>query len=183
MADDAYAASTATPRNVPRGNASSGMGHPHAPAWPLSSSLPQFGALLSAPRMARAHLRSVLALWGLSRLTDQAEYVVSELVANAVNASTRDDKPIYDDLGHLLTVGLALRTDTRLLRIEVWDRADGVPIPKDARDLAESGRGLGLIACFSADRWGWTARDQHGWKHVYAVLGPDPVQEPGQWLA
>jgi anti-sigma regulatory factor (Ser/Thr protein kinase) len=147
-------------------------------AWPLSSTLPPFGALLSAPRMARAHLRGVLALWSLSPLAEQAEVVVTELVTNAVNASTCNGKPVYDDRGHMLTVGLELRTDTRLLRIEVWDRADGVPVPRRADSDAVSGRGLAMVTYFSSARWGWTPRDSHGWKSVYAFLGPEPVKEP-----
>jgi hypothetical protein len=133
--------------------------------------------------MARAHLRDVLAQWSLSPLAEQAEYVVSELVTNALNASTRDGKPLYDDLGHLLTLGLALRTGNGLLRVEVWDQADGVPAPRDADDNAVSGRGLAMVAYFSSARWGWTPRNPSGWKSVHAVLGPDPVKEPQQWLA
>jgi hypothetical protein len=133
--------------------------------------------------MARAHLRSVLALWDLSSLVEPAEYVTSELVTNALSASTRDGVPLYDERGHMLTIGLALATDSRLLRIEVWDQADGVPIPRDATGLAESGRGLAMITFFSVGCWGWTARNSHGWKYVYAVLGPEPVQDSGQWLA
>jgi anti-sigma regulatory factor (Ser/Thr protein kinase) len=171
MADETRAADTATPTDVLAKN--------ERPAWPLSSSLPPFGALLSAPRMARAHLRGILALWDLAHLTEQAEYVVSELVTNAVNASTRDGEPVYDELGRLLTIALAVRTGSGLLRIEVWDRADGVPTPRDADDNATSGRGLAMVAHFSSARWGWTSRNPQGWKSVHAVLGPDPVQEPG----
>jgi anti-sigma regulatory factor (Ser/Thr protein kinase) len=147
-------------------------------AWPLSSSLPAFGALVSAPRMARAHLRDILALWGLPHLSEQAEYVVSELVTNAVNASAKDGNPLYDELGRMLTIGLTLRTDARLLRIEVWDRAHGAPVQRNADLSAVSGRGLAMVAYFSSARWGWTSRDPHGWKSVHAVLGPEPVQEP-----
>jgi anti-sigma regulatory factor (Ser/Thr protein kinase) len=123
--------------------------------------------------MTRAHLRDILALWDLSRLIEQAEYVVSELVTNAVNASTRDGRPIYDELGRMPTIGLVLRTGNRLLRIEVWDRANGVPVPHDAGANAVSGRGLAMVSYFSSARWGWTSRDPHGWKSVYAVLGPE----------
>jgi hypothetical protein len=149
-------------------------------AWPLSSSLPAFGALASAPRMARAYVWDILALWGLTRLADEAEFVVSELVANAVNASTRDGRPLYDEVGHLLTVGLVLRAGNGLLRIEVWDRADGVPVPCDAGPDAVSGRGLAMVAYFSSARWGWSSRDPNGWKSVHAILGPHPMAESAQ---
>lgn len=167
MANEMRAAITATPSDAFAENA-----HPR---WPLSSSLPPFGAFTSAPRMTRAHLRDILASWDLSRLTEQAEYVVSELVTNAVNASTRDGRPLYDEFGRVLTIGLTLRSGNRLLRIEVWDRANGVPVPRDAGTDAVSGRGLAMVAYFSSTRWGWTSRDPHGWKSVYAVLGPAPA--------
>jgi hypothetical protein len=175
MADETRTASTAT-RAV--------LAQDARPAWPLSSTLPPFGALSSAPRMARAHLRDILAVWGLAHLAEQAEYVVSELVTNALNASTMDDgRPLYDDIGRMLTIGLALRTGNGLLRIEVWDQAGGVPVPRDADENAVSGRGLAMVAHFSSDRWGWTFRDAHGWKVVHAILGPDLVKESEQWLA
>jgi hypothetical protein len=75
-------------------------------------------------------------------------------------------------------VGLVLRTGSRLLRFEVWDRAEGVPVPQDAGSDAVSSRGLAMITYFSFARWGWTSRDPHGWKPVHAILGPDPVTEP-----
>jgi hypothetical protein len=175
MADETRTAGTATRAVLARDARS---------AWPLSSTLPPFGALSSAPRMARAHLRDILALWRLAHLSEHAEYVVSELVTNALNASSKDDgRPRYDDLGRMLTIGLTLRTGERLLRIEVWDQADGVPVPRDADENAVSGRGLAMVAHFSSDRWGWTSPDAHGWKAVHAILGPDPVREPEQWLA
>ena len=37
---------------------------------------------------------------------------------------------------------------------------------------------LAMVAYFSSARWGWTSHDQHGWKSVHAVLGPEPVKEP-----
>jgi len=167
MADEMRAAITATPSEAfTTENAYS--------RWPLSSSLPPFGALTSAPRMARAYLRDILAMWALSGLTEQAEYVVSELVTNAVNASTRDGQPLYDQLGRMLTIRLILRTGNRLLRVEVWDRADGVPALHNADSDAVSGRGLAMVAYFSSARWGWTTRSANGWKSVHAVLGPDP---------
>src|SRR5258708_6535284 len=167
MADKTRAASmTATPTEV--------LAQSPRSAWPVSSPLPPFGALTSAPRMARAHLRDILALWGLTPLTEHGEYVVSELVTNALNASTRDGRPLYDDLGRLLTIGLVLRTGNGLLRIEVWDRAGGMPVPRDAGDNAVSVRGLAMVAYFSSARCGCTSRACHGWKSVHAALGPNP---------
>ena len=54
--------------------------------WPLRD-LIEFGALPGAVPCARLHARLVLAEWGLTGLSEQAELVVSELMTNAVAAS------------------------------------------------------------------------------------------------
>jgi hypothetical protein len=56
--------------------------------WPLVSALPPLGALTSAPASARAHVGAVLPGWHLDDLTDACRAVVSELVTNALEAST-----------------------------------------------------------------------------------------------
>lgn len=56
--------------------------------WPLTSSL-ELGPLPTAVPCARLHCRNVLAEWQLSELADDAEVIVSELMANALNASQR----------------------------------------------------------------------------------------------
>src|SRR5437016_930808 len=58
-----------------------------ATAWPRTSSL-VLGALPTAPSCARLHAGAVLHEWGLSDLSEMAELVVSELITNAVQAST-----------------------------------------------------------------------------------------------
>ena len=59
-------------------------------SWPLSTSLP-LGALPGATPCARLHARAVLHEWGLDDLAEAAELIVSELVTNAVRASTAPD--------------------------------------------------------------------------------------------
>jgi hypothetical protein len=54
--------------------------------WPLRSTLP-LGPALTAAGCARSHVRAVLWEWGISGVTDTAELIISELVANAVTAS------------------------------------------------------------------------------------------------
>src|SRR5580693_5446393 len=67
--------------------------------WPSSSSLP-LGALVTATPCARLHTRAMLAEWGLNDLAEAAELIVSELVTNAVRASTGPDgHPRYDGSG------------------------------------------------------------------------------------
>ena len=68
-------------------------------SWPLSTCLP-LGALPGATPCARLHARAVLAEWGLGELAEAAELIVSELVTNAVRASTAPDgRPRYDGAG------------------------------------------------------------------------------------
>ena len=65
-------------------------------SWPLSTSL-VLGALPGATPCARLHARAVLTEWDLGDLADAAELIVSELVTNAVRASTGPDgRPRYD---------------------------------------------------------------------------------------
>ena len=59
-----------------------------SPARPPCALL-DLGAVLTAPGYARAWTREILCEWGLPGLADDAEAMVSELVANSVNASRR----------------------------------------------------------------------------------------------
>src|SRR5271157_5707858 len=93
-------------------------------AWPLSSSLP-LGALPGATPCARLHARAVLSEWGLDDLAEAAELVVSELITNAVRASTGPDgRPRYDGPGMPVVV-LRMASNTIRLLIEVWDCIPG----------------------------------------------------------
>jgi anti-sigma regulatory factor (Ser/Thr protein kinase) len=107
------------------------------------------GAYDSSPRTARASARAWLSQWGRNDLSDDTEAVVAELVANAVQASERDATP----------VALRLVLTPASVLVEVFDRAPGLPAPREADHAAESGRGLHLVAALSLE-WGWKpARD------------------------
>jgi anti-sigma regulatory factor (Ser/Thr protein kinase) len=125
------------------------------PAWPLSSAMPPAGALPTAAGMARAHVRSVLASWRVDSDTIATfELIVSELVANAVSASTGEDgRPLYGP-GGMLVVEVRLYSDGTRLLAEVWDQAVGSPVIRQATNLDESGRGLLMIRALGAE-WGW----------------------------
>lgn len=110
----------------------------------------ELGALLTAPACARLHVKQLLWEWGLSRLAETSEVVVSELVTNAYETTVR----------HQLGTPIALRLSSngQAVLIEVWD-ADPTPpqLPDlDGGDLPladeESGRGLFLVASLS-ERW------------------------------
>lgn len=118
--------------------------------------MPPLGALRTAAGAARAHVRTALEAWGIGGdLADDVETVVSELVANAVNASTGpDDKPLYVN-GRMRVVWLGLFTDGATLRAEIWDEAPGTPARRAAGAGDVSGRGLDLVVDSLSASWGW----------------------------
>jgi anti-sigma regulatory factor (Ser/Thr protein kinase) len=153
--------------------------HPvHRRDWPLRSDLPDprqgvpaFGALPSAPAMARSHVRQVLGEWGLGSFTEDAALIVSELVTNVVDAARgADGDPVYlDDGTRLPFMRLGLRSDEETLLIVVEDRAPGIPVQKDVALDAESGRGLLMIVdALTGGKWGWYPAPES--KVVWAVL-------------
>jgi anti-sigma regulatory factor (Ser/Thr protein kinase) len=137
-------------------------------SWPLSSSLP-LGALVTATPCARLHARAVLHEWGLNVLAEAAELIVSELVTNAVRASTRPNgQPRYDGSG-LPVVIVRLGTDGSRVMIEVWDGIPGTPVAEHAGPDDEGGRGLVLVEAVCA-RWSWETVPGWPGKVVWAEL-------------
>jgi hypothetical protein len=132
-----------------------GTGLRPGPAWPVSNVTSPLAALPTAPSAARAHVRAMLAIWRMSGLADALELVVSELVANGVNASADGDgSPRYVE-GRMPMIRLCLLTDGERLVAEVWDQAPGVPVRLSAGRDDESGRGLNLVDMITGSRWGW----------------------------
>ncbi len=149
--------------------------------WPLSSVMPPMGALTSAPGSARAHVRTVLTDWHLDELADTAEMVVSEMVTNAVNASTAPPGRVMYFGGRMAVVRLCLLSDGARLLVECHDQAAGIPALTDA--AAECGRGLAMVHALTGGRWGWHAAPGRSGKCVWAVLslaGPIPFCD-GLW--
>jgi hypothetical protein len=140
------------------------------PRWPLRSVMPEMGALMTAPRAARAHVRGVLAQWGLSRLADDAEAAAGELAGNVVRlCHDQDGRPAYPG-GVLPVLRLSLLCDWQELMIAVFDPLPGVPAEQPPSDDRESGRGLAMLA--KLGRWDWVPVP--GGKLVRAWL---PVKE------
>ncbi|MGH3274178.1 MAG: ATP-binding protein, partial [Streptosporangiaceae bacterium] len=132
--------------------------------WPLSSVMPPLAPLPTAPACARALVSLTLVLWGMGHLADSADMVTSELVTNAVKASS----PYYLD-ARIDVIRVCLFADRTHALIEVWDQAAGAPQLRAPGKLEESGRGLTIVAGI-ADRWGWwPAADRRG-KCVWAEL-------------
>lgn len=65
--------------------------------WPLRSSL-ELGALSSAVPCACLHVKHVLWEWGLNSLAERAELLVSELVTDAVNATSQPGQSVSVNL-------------------------------------------------------------------------------------
>jgi len=104
-------------------------------------------AVPAAAGVARSFVRQHLSQWGLNRLINDAELVLSELVTNAVNASgTANPRPRRSELHNplLITVRLVVTVDS--LVIEVWDRDPSPPVPKHLEQADEAGRGLLIVA-------------------------------------
>jgi anti-sigma regulatory factor (Ser/Thr protein kinase) len=127
----------------------------------------ELGALPTAPSCARLHTRQLLWEWGLGRLADASEAVVSELVTNAYEAT------IHHQLES--PIRLRLSSNGRQVLIEVWDADPILPqlAALDANHLpqpdAEGGRGLFLVAAFS-ERWSCYTKGQSGGKVIWAVV-------------
>jgi len=109
--------------------------------------------------------------WGLSTMAETVELVVSELVTNAVQASTSPNgrSRYTGDAAGLPIVYLRLLSDRTRLLVEVWDQGDGMPTLKQTEADEEDGRGLLLVDALCV-RWSW--HSSAGWpgKVVWAEL-------------
>jgi anti-sigma regulatory factor (Ser/Thr protein kinase) len=141
-----------------------------ADSWPLRSYL-QLGALPGAVPCARLHAKLVLWEWGLDRLVETSELLVSEIVTNAVRASTRpaNGPGGEQQVSGLPAVWLWLATNRRDVLIQVWDGNDEIPARQDRGLEAEGGRGLLLVERLSAQ---WGTYTPEGWsgKVVWAIV-------------
>lgn len=111
----------------------------------LTSSL-TLAAVPTAARVARSFVRQHLSQWGLNRLIEDAELVLSELVANAITATgTTNPQPRWGDLHNLGLIKVRLVVTVDSLVIEVWDRSPSPPVAKLPEQADEEGRGLLIV--------------------------------------
>jgi anti-sigma regulatory factor (Ser/Thr protein kinase) len=96
--------------------------------------------------IARLRTRVTLRDWGLEELSDDAEQVVGEIVANAVEAHRRD--------GLAAPVRLTLLSDSESVLVMVRDLSSGRPVRDESGLDRESGRGL-IIVGELAEWWDW----------------------------
>jgi two-component sensor histidine kinase len=118
---------------------------------------------------ARADLLAVLTGWGLAGVVDDATLVLGELMTNALRHGRVGDRRIGT------TFSRTPHGDGVVL--EVHDAHDGVPVLKDADELAEHGRGLAIVDALTSGHWGVADREGPG-KVVWAVCTGTPPPAP-----
>jgi anti-sigma regulatory factor (Ser/Thr protein kinase) len=148
--------------------------------WPRRDGL-ELGAYPSAVPCARNRAREILREWQLARFTETATIAISELVTNACLATQAE--------GLGTPVRLWMLGDTMSLGIMVWDASIRHPIPSDADELVEGGRGLALVAAITrgefdaviGGRWGFylPPADFAGGKVVWLLLQQSGITDPG----
>ncbi|WP_332836351.1 ATP-binding protein [Streptomyces odonnellii] len=125
-------------------------------------------------RHLRRIVRTYLCAWDLEELCEGAELALTELLANVVRHVPNRHCSIL----------FVWQPDA--LRVEVTDRAPGVPYVKQPSsadgpvdELAEGGRGLLLVEAVT-DRWGVTPRASGGktvwFECVAKVRAPDSAR-------
>jgi len=117
----------------------------------------------SSVPLARRLVRDVLRTWSAPQDREDAELLVTELIANVVDHAG----------GDVLTLELELAG--AWLRIAVVDGSSVRPIIRELSHASERGRGMRLVASI-AERWG--AEDHDGGKRVWFELAPAGVGEP-----
>ena len=116
-------------------------------------------------RAARRLTRSTLRDWGLAFLSEDAETIVGEFVANAVTHAVAVACPRKACAENL---GLRLLRRSGEMIFAVLDPSDAAPVLKAPTSVEEAGRGLQMVDALS-DVWGWSPVAGRG-KAVWAVL-------------
>jgi anti-sigma regulatory factor (Ser/Thr protein kinase) len=129
------------------------------------------GPLPGSAKVARDFAISVLRTWGLPELLPDVSLIVSELVTNAVRHGLRGmaaEQVASPSPDAAAPIRLAMLRQGCRLRCEVTDPSEVMPVPLEADEDAEIGRGLHLVAALSWD-WGATLLAGGG-KCVWAIL-------------
>jgi anti-sigma regulatory factor (Ser/Thr protein kinase) len=119
-----------------------------------ADALVRLTACPAAPSRGRRFMKTVLQLWDMPELEENAMLCTSELVTNAVTASKNADQQAdFTPLEMNGVVILCAIIDDGHLRIETWDASEKPAIIHEAGPDDEHGRGLVLVQAIS-DRWG-----------------------------
>jgi len=117
----------------------------------------------SSVPLARRLVRDVLRTWAAPHDREDAELLVTELVANVVDHAGGD------------ALTLELQLAGAWLRIGVVDGSAIRPVVRELSRSQERGRGMQLVVAI-AERWG--AEDHDGGKRVWFELAPATAGEP-----
>ncbi len=142
----------------------------------LASSFCELQACYESVRDARVFARDTLQHWGLSHLFDNVALVASELVTNALRhgvGTGTGPHPASPQPGRLPVVRLSLARWSERVVCAVRDPSSEGPVARTPDWVAESGRGLHLVASCS-ETWGWHPLTGVG-KVVWALFPASPV--------
>ena len=158
-----------------KGNARTFMGAPVTHAQPSSpdmrslESLPYWSSVEldadeTAPKAARSHLAHALKEWSLPEFSDVAFLIATELITNSVQEMGKvqwaAERP---------SVRLWLFGGPAVVALLIWDAIAKPPLPRDAADDDESGRGLTIVGELSAE-WGFCYPAGSGGKVTWAII-------------
>jgi Histidine kinase-like ATPase domain len=115
-------------------------------------------------RTARDFTVTTLLRWGAAERCEDVAVVVSELLTNAL----RHALPKATGAGAGWPVQLGLLQRGRCVTCAVADPSSAAPVPRKPGYLAETGRGLHVIAALS-DQWGFISSGDGG-KVIWALF-------------
>jgi hypothetical protein len=118
----------------------------------------------AAPREARRRLAKVLPEWSLPQFETVAALIATELVTNAMLATRGTQWAMAPP-----PIRLWLRGGPCVLAILAWDATAAAPVPRDAGDDDEGGRGLAIIDALSA-QWGFYYPAKFDGKVTWAII-------------
>jgi anti-sigma regulatory factor (Ser/Thr protein kinase) len=118
-------------------------------------------------RLARDFTTATMHRWGAAQRCGDIAIVVSELLTNALRHALPDSSQTRPQA----SIRLGLLQPGQDVLCAVADPSRRVPVPKDPGLLAETGRGLQVVAAL-ADAWGYTPPSDNG-KVVWAVFSTD----------
>lgn len=138
------------------------------PLIPTSTGHPAYSQPLPCTEesvgIARLSVAATLRAWGLENLVDDARLIASELATNAIRHAVRSCPDPEQRGCFRLKVE---RPSDDLVRISTFDRSRTFPRVIQARETAESGRGMAVVEALAC-RWGVVTRP---WgKGVWAEL-------------
>lgn len=127
-------------------------------AWPYRDGV-ELGPEPAAVRQVRLRSRQVLRDWGLGGLSADAELLVSELMANAIDVAR-----------FASAVRMWLLADMDRVLVLAWDPSPLPPVLVYGDGDAEHGRGLQIVEALS-EQWGWYPPQAMPGKVVWALVG------------